>query len=162
MYRARLDDKNRLLFKKDDPVAKLVPPNAFKWPPHEKRDIQKSPSVICPDIRTAMLMKIEAVDLSENGYDTPYFRREMMILDKVLEKPGIKVNKIINQFSKKEIEEIYPALSPVLLEALCEELELMGFLKVKDKKATVTKKGKSRFRAFKNSLTKEERAALQI
>lgn len=146
----------------DDPIAKLVPPNAFKWPPHKKRDIQKSPSVICPDIRTAMLMKIEAFDLSENGYDTPYFRREMMILHKVMEKPEIKVNKIINQFSKKEIEEIYPALSQVLLEALREELELMGYLKVKDNKATATKKGKAKFREFKASLSKEEKAALHI
>lgn len=146
----------------DDPIARLVPPNAFKWPPHDKRDIQKSPSVICPDIRTAMLMKIEAVDLSENGYDTPYFRREMMVLKKVMEKPEIKVKKIIDQFSKTEIEDIYPALSTVLIRALCEELELMGYLKVKDNKASVTKKGMTKFKQFRASLSKEERAALHI
>ena len=85
-----------------------------------------------------------------------------MILHKVMEKPEIKVNKIINQFSKKEIENIYPALSQVLLEALREELELMGYLKVKDNKATVTKKGKAKFREFKAGLSKEEKAALHI
>ena len=146
----------------DDPIARLVPKNAFKWPAHDQRDVSKSPTVMCPDIRSAMLMKIEAVDLSENGYDTPYFRREMMILGKVLDEPGIKVSKIIKEFSKSEIEEIYPALNPVLIEALCEELELMGYLEVEDKKATVTKQGKAKFKEFKASLSQEERAALQI
>jgi len=146
----------------DDPIARLVPKNAFKWPPHDQRDVSKSPSVICPDIRSAMLMKIEVMDLSENGYDTPYFRREMMILGKVLDNPGIKVNKIIKQFSKQEIEDIYPALNPVLMEALREELELMGYLKVEDNRATVTKQGKAKFKNFKTSLSQEERAALQI
>ena len=146
----------------DDPVAKLVPANAFKWPPHDKRDVSKSPSVICPDIRTAMLMRLEAFDLSEEGYDTPYFRRQMMILNKVLARPGIAVDAIIDEFSKDEIENIYPALSPVLIEALREELELMELLKVEDGKATVTAKGEARFQEFKASLTAEEKTALGL
>jgi len=146
----------------DDPISKLVPPNAFKWPPHDQRDVSKSPSVICPDLRTAMLMRLEAFDLSDDGYDTPYFRRQMMILNKILPKPGIAVDAIINEFSKDEIENIYPALSPVLIEALREELELMGYLKVEDGKATVTAKGEAKFKDFRSSLSEEEKTALQL
>ena len=146
----------------DDPIPRLVPPGAFAWPPRETRDISKTPSVICPDIRTAVVMSIEAFDLSENGYDTPYFRRQMMILDKVMQRPGIAVDAIINEFSEKESKEIYPALSPVMMTALREELELMEFLNVQDGKATVTAKGKTRFADFRASLKAEEIAALGI
>lgn len=146
----------------DDPIAKLVPQNAFKWPAHGERDVSKSPSVICPDIRTAMLMKIEAFDLSENGYDTPYFRRQMMILGRVIPKPGIAVDSIIDEFTKDEIENIYPALSPVLVEALREELELMDYLKVDNNTATVTEKGREKFEEFRHSLNGEEREALRV
>lgn len=146
----------------EDPIAKLVPANAFKWPPHDKRDVSKSPSVICPDIRTAMLMRLEAVDLSDQGYDTPYFRRQMMILNKLLARPGIAVDKIMDEFSQDEIENIYPALSPVMMEALREELELMEYLMVEDGKASVTSKGAERFKDFCASLTHEERQALHI
>jgi hypothetical protein len=86
----------------------------------------------------------------------------MMILGKVLDNPGIKVRKIIKAFSKAEIEDIYPALNPVLMEALCEELELMGYLDVEDNRATVTKAGKIKFKEFKASLSSEERKALQV
>lgn len=146
----------------DDPIEKLVPPNAFKWPPHDKRDVSKSPSVICPDLRTAMLMRIEAFDLSDQGYDVPYFRRQMMVLGKVIAKPGIAVDKIIDEFSKQEIENIYPALGQVLMEALREELELMGYLAVEDNHATVTAKGEAKYEDFKVNLSSEDRAALQI
>ena len=146
----------------EDPIAKLVPANAFKWPPHDKRDVSKSPSVICPDIRTAMLMRLEAVDLSDQGYDTPYFRRQMMILNKLLARPGIAVDKIMDEFSQDEIENIYPALSPVMMEALREELELMEYLMVEDGKASVTSKGAERFKDFCAGLTHEERQALHI
>lgn len=146
----------------EDPIARLVPANAFKWPPHNQRDVSKSPSVICPDLRTAMLMRLEAIDLSSQGYDTPYFRRQMMILNKVLAKPGIDIDAIINEFSNDEIENIYPALSPVLMEALREELELMGYLNIEDGTALVTEKGAAKFKDFKNSLSHDEHAALGI
>ncbi len=146
----------------DDPIPKLVPPGAFEWPPRETRDVSKAPSVVCPDIRTAVVMRIEACDLSDKGYDPPYFRRQMMILHKVMQKPGIAVDAIINEFTKKESEEIYPALSPVMMTALREELELMEFLSVKDGKATVTDTGQARFAAFKAGLKPEEIEALGI
>ena len=66
------------------------------------------------------------------------------------------------EFTKEEIEDIYPTLSPILVQALVEELELVDYLKVKDGKATVTDKGKKKVEAFKASLSAEEREALKV
>ncbi|HSW58984.1 MAG TPA: hypothetical protein VLH15_11310, partial [Dehalococcoidales bacterium] len=89
-----------------------------------------------------------------------YFRREMSILNKVLPKPGIKVNQILKEFSSAEINEIYPALSPILIQVLCEELELVGYLDIEKGKASVTPKGEAKLKNFKKSLSKEEKSAL--
>ena len=143
-------------------MANLAAPNAFKWPPHPERTVAKDIMVICPDIRTSALLKLEAFDLSDKGYDVPYFRREMAILKKVLPKPGIKVDKILNEFSKEENEGIYPALSQIMLQALVEELEVMDYLGIQNGKATVTKKGEAKLEDFKASLSAEEREALKL
>jgi ribosomal protein S19E (S16A) len=86
----------------------------------------------------------------------------MSILSRVLPKPGIAVDKILNEFTKKEIEDIYPSLSQILVQALVEELELMGYLEVKDGKAKVTDKGAKKLESFKASLTAEEKEALKM
>jgi Mn-dependent DtxR family transcriptional regulator len=45
---------------------------------------------------------------------------------------------------------------------LAGELELMGYVDVKDNKVTITDKGKKKLESFKASLTAEEREALKI
>jgi uncharacterized repeat protein (TIGR04076 family) len=143
-------------------MRNLEPLDAFKWPPHEERTVAQAVMAVCGDKRTAMTMKIEAFDLSDKGDAVPYFRRQMMILHKVLARPGIKADKILNEFSREENEVIYPALSPIMVQALSEELELMGYLEIKDGKATVTKKGEKKLDGFKTGLSAEEREALKI
>ena len=143
-------------------MARLESPDAFNWPPHKERTIHKDAGVICGDPRTSMAMKIEAFDLSDKGDATPYFRRQMSILKKVLSKPGIEVDKILGEFSMDEINIPYPALSPIMVEVLCEELELMEYLKIQDGKASVPKKGEEKLEAFKKSLSPEERKALNM
>ena len=143
-------------------MTNLAPKNAWKWPPHVERTVARDPTVVCPDPRTSVLLKLEAYDLSDKGYDVPFFRRQMTILNKVLSKPGIEVDKILNEFSKEEIEKIYPALSHIMVQALVEELELMNYLEIRNGKASVTKKGKVKLENFKKSLSAEEREALQI
>ena len=86
----------------------------------------------------------------------------MCILDRVLPKSEIAVEDIINEFTKEEIEDIYPALSQMLINCLVEDLELMGYLTIEDGKATVTQKGKTKLENFKATLTAEEREALNI
>jgi predicted methyltransferase len=108
------------------------------------------------------MMKIEAFDLADKGDSTTYFRREMSILNKVLAKPEIELSKILNEFTKYQIEDIYPALSPILVQILTEELELMDYVSIEKGKVTVTKKGEAKLKEFIESLTPEEREALKI
>lgn len=143
-------------------MANLTPPNAFKWPPHTKRDVAKDVVVICPDTRSSMVVKVEAFDLSEKGYDTPYFRREMAILVKVLRKGKVGADKIFEEFTKKQVEEIYPSLSSIMIEVLAEELELMGYLKISKGVAGVTKKGEKKLEDFKAGLPAEDRKAFNL
>jgi len=143
-------------------VASLQPKGAFSWPPLKERTVAKDDIVVCGDTRTSLMLKLEVFDLSDKGDSTPYFRRQMSILSKVLAKHGIPAEKILREFSKDEIEIPYPALNDVLVEALNEELELMGYLEIKDGKAFVTPSGQTRLREFKKSLSPEERTALNI
>jgi hypothetical protein len=147
----------------DRHIANLKPAHAFDWPPVAERTVNLDNSVlVCGDTRTSLIMKIEAFDLAELGDSTPYFRREMTILNKVLPKPGIKTTLILKEFSKDEIEGVYPALSPILIKVLCEELELTGYLKIENGKAEVTPKGEAKLKAFKKGLSKEDKAALKM
>jgi uncharacterized repeat protein (TIGR04076 family) len=143
-------------------IASLQPPGAFTWPPQPERTVATDDVVLCGDSRTLLAVKVEAFDLSDKGDATPYFRREMSILHKVFAKPGIPVNKILGEFSKEEIEIPYPALGEVLVVALAEELELIGYLEIKGGQAYVTGKGAAKLAAFKQSLSAEERNALKM
>jgi uncharacterized repeat protein (TIGR04076 family) len=142
-----------------------IPDGAFQWPPRQERNVSlpsASPTVVCGDTRTSAVFKIEAFDLNDKGDGTPYFRREMTILHKVIPKPGIMVDKILKEFTKDEIEIPYPALSPAMVQALVDELELIGYLKIQKGKASVTKKGEAKLNAFKKGLSAQERKALKM
>jgi hypothetical protein len=144
-------------------IASLQPPHAFDWPPVTERIVSLDRSIVtCGDTRTSLRMKIEAFDLAEKGDSITYFRREMSILNKVLAKPEIRLDRILNEFTKEQIEGIYPALSPILTQVLTEELALMDYLKIENGRATVTPKGEVKLDTFKKSLTPEEREALEM
>jgi hypothetical protein len=144
-------------------LASLQPKHAFQWPPVDERTVAMESTVLtCGDTRTLMRMKLEAFDLADKGDSVTYFRREMSILHKVLSKPRIAVTQILKEFSREQIEEIYPALSPIMIQVLSEELELMGYLDIKEGKATVTPKGEAKLNAFVKGLTPEEREALKM
>ncbi|MGD0918397.1 MAG: hypothetical protein ABSB22_18255 [Thermodesulfobacteriota bacterium] len=139
-------------------LSGMTPQNAYKWPPHGVRDIAKDTSkVVCLDNKTFMTMQIEAFDISDKGFDVPFFRRQMAIITKVLPKPGIELDKILGEFSKEQIEGIYPALSQIMIQILAEELDLMGYLKIQDGKVSATKKGEAKLKDFQKKLTAEER-----
>ncbi|OGO43582.1 MAG: hypothetical protein A2Z05_08660 [Chloroflexi bacterium RBG_16_60_22] len=143
-------------------MRNLQPPELGNWPPATERTVGRSVGVVCGDTRTSMMMKVEAFDLSDKGDATPYFRRQMTILHKVMAKPGIAVEKILGEFTRDEIEIPYPALHPLLVSILSEELELMGYLEIKDGKASVTGKGKEKLAKFKKGLSAEEKEALDM
>ncbi len=136
--------------------------SGFKWPPPAERIVKKDITIICPDYRTSVKVKLEAFDLSDKGRNIPYFRRQMVILDKIRRKPGIKVDEILGEFTQEQIEEIYPALSQIMVRILVEELELMSYVEVRDDRASVTKKGEAKLGEFKAGLPQEEREALGI
>ncbi len=143
-------------------VANLSGSGGFKWPPPEKRISQREIRLICPDYRTSVVVKIEAFDISDKGRNIPYFRREMVLLDKILKKPGIKAVDLLNEFTREQIEGIYPALSHVIIESLLEELELMGYLEIKDGNVFANQKAQDKLNEFKESLTDEEIKALEL
>jgi len=143
-------------------VRHLQPAEVFRWPPTDG-EVVKDVTVLCPDTRTAALFKLEAFDLSEKGHDTPYFRRQMMILHKVLKKGGtVKLNKIIDEFSEFERDNIYPALSQRIVGRLVEELALMGYVVMDEANVTVPEKGKKKLQDFKDSLPNEDKVALGV
>ncbi len=143
-------------------MANLAPANAYKWPPHSERTVMQDVTVVCPDLRTAALFTIEAFDLSEKGFDTPFFRRQMTILDRVRSSSGIAEEAISDAFSTEERDEIYPPLVREILFPLDDELVLMGYLERSDGKVFVTEKGRSKLKEFTASLTLEERQALRL
>jgi hypothetical protein len=143
-------------------MSLLRDPNSFKWPPHPERTVCKDVMITCPDYRTSVVLKLEAFDLADDGDSVMFFRRMMVILNKILPKPGIEVDKIIDEFSIDERDDIEPQLSPVMIQCLIEELELVGYLKTENGKVTVTSKGKRKLESFRASLTLEEREALKV
>jgi hypothetical protein len=143
-------------------VANFSPPTAFKWPPAAKRDIRTEITGRCDDLRTAVTFKFEAFDLADLGDAIPYFRKEMVILNYIIQNPGVKVDKIRESLPKAHLDEIYPGLYPILFEVLVEELEVIGLIKIEDGKATATPKGAARLTGFKASITPEEIKAVMI
>jgi uncharacterized repeat protein (TIGR04076 family) len=143
-------------------MANLASSSAFRWPPPEERIALKDVTMICPDYRTSVLVKLEAFDLSDKGRNVPYFRREMVILHKVRGKPGIRVDEALGEFSAEQIEGIYPALSPIMVRVLIEELELMGHVEIHDERVVVTARGEAKLEEFKRGLPEEEGEALGI
>jgi uncharacterized repeat protein (TIGR04076 family) len=137
-------------------MANLISPEVFTWPPSERDDLQREPTVLCPDVRTSMLMKLEAFDLSEKGYDTPYFRRQMAILKKLAARGGVESDKILDTFTKEEIEGIYPPLGKAMVRRLTEELELMAYVKTVDGTTSITPKGEAKLKTFREGLPAED------
>jgi uncharacterized repeat protein (TIGR04076 family) len=142
-------------------MSALRPSNSFKWPPHPERTVARDNVLVCPDYRTALVLKLEAFDLADDGDSVIFFRRMMSILSKVPKKPGLAVDKILDQYTKEQIEGIHPPLSQILVGILVEELELIGYLEVKNGKANITKKGEEKLKNFKASLPAEDREALK-
>jgi uncharacterized repeat protein (TIGR04076 family) len=143
-------------------MANLRDPNSFLWPPCPERIVSKDITFMCPDLRTAMVFKVEPFDLADDGDSVTYFRRMMVMLSKIKNKPGVALDKVLNEFTKKEIETIHPVMSQIMIKCLSEELELMNYIKIDDGKVTITDKGINKLADFKSKLTKEEKEALKV
>jgi uncharacterized repeat protein (TIGR04076 family) len=140
-------------------VANLANSSKFRWPP-QTRITQREVRLICPDYRTSVVVKIEAFDLADKGRNIPFFRREMALLDKILKQPGIQADALLTQFSQSQIEDIYPALSQPMVESLLEELELMGYLEIREGQVYAGHQAELKLDTFKAGLTAAETKAL--
>lgn len=123
-----------------------------------KRDLY----VVCEDSHTNVRFKVEAYDLADRGDSLPYFRRTMSILDKIVRQPGIAMDKILNEFTSRQINDIYPTLGQNLIAVLVGELELMGYVVVNDDRVTATAKGKRKLKNYIAGLTPAEKKALKL
>jgi uncharacterized repeat protein (TIGR04076 family) len=124
----------------------------------EKRDF----TLVCGDNHTQVQFKLEAFDLADRGDALPYYRRSMTILSKVSAKPGIAMDKIINEYTRDERDNIYPSLGQRMVAVIIGELELLGLVNVKNDKVSITDKGKKKLESFIKSLTAEEKKALKL
>jgi uncharacterized repeat protein (TIGR04076 family) len=157
--------KNVYINSYDEPkyhMANLAPKGAFTWPPPEFGAVMNNVTVMCGDLRTAVVYKLEAVDIAPAGFAIFYYRRSMTLLNKIVKKPGAAVKQLMKEFSKDEIEIPYPVLTPQLIQALVEDMALVDYLTVEKGKVTATKKGATKLAEFKKSLSKEEKAALNL
>jgi len=116
----------------------------------------------CNDSHTFAQFKAKAYDLADKGDSLPYYRRAMTILGKTVKKPGIAMDKILDEYTKNEINNIYPSLGQKMVAVLVGELELLDYVDVKDNKVTATEKGKKKLDSFIKSLTAEEKKALKV
>jgi ribosomal protein S19E (S16A) len=143
-------------------MARLSSSGTFIWPPREERFKQRDVRVTCPDHRTSVVVKIEAFDLSDAGRNIPFYRREMTILDRVIRKPGIKAKQILKEYTKEQNEGVYPAMGQAMVDSLLEEMELMGYVEIRDGQVLATPKAEGKLAEFKASLSDEERKALNL
>ena len=143
-------------------LAELIDPNAFQWPPIEKRVCLTDVMLICPDARTSAVFKLEAVDLCEFGDAAPYFRREMTIISKLQKNPGMTVEEIRNSYSEEQIYEIYPPLTSQMVGYMLEEMLSVQYVEERGGRYFVTAAAVTRLEQFISEITDEEIEALEL
>jgi uncharacterized repeat protein (TIGR04076 family) len=139
----------------------LLPRGSFAYPTNTRRDVLKDVMVICPDVRTSAAFKLEAFDLAERGEAAPYFRKQMAILEVVRRNEGIRADEVRGKLSLAQRDEVYPLAAPVLVAALTEELEAIGYVRIDDGCMYITEAGETKLEDFKASVTEEARRALE-
>jgi hypothetical protein len=90
--------------------------------------------ISCNDSRTSALFMAEPFDLASGGFNTPYYMREMSILEKIKKEPGIPANLVLSRFTDWERDNIFPPLTPVVMELMIDELSEAGYIRVVDGK----------------------------
>jgi uncharacterized repeat protein (TIGR04076 family) len=97
-------------------------------PPREKKG---GWHFVCGDSRTSALFQVVPDGLAELGWFTPHFMRQMNILEKVKKEPGMSKEDISDRFSEWEREVIYPALTPLVLDMLLDELAAVDAVEIR-------------------------------
>jgi uncharacterized repeat protein (TIGR04076 family) len=95
---------------------------------------QRGWTFVCGDARTSAFFYAEPIDIASRGYDLPYYKRSMVMLEKIKAEPGLTRDQIIGKFSDWERDEIYPPLNPMLVECLLDEMAQVKYLEKRDGK----------------------------
>jgi hypothetical protein len=145
----------------------VVDESLFDVPPNGVfiigRGTAKNPIMVtCPDPKTLAQFRVESFDLADKGDALPYYRRTMAILARIAARPGVAMDKIINEFTRQEVEKIYPTLGQRMVAVLVGELELMRYVTVDNDRVTIIPAGRKKLTSFKKTLTAEEKKALRI
>lgn len=103
--------------------------------PERPQALKGGGSFACADCRTSAYFSVEPIDVASGGYTLPFYKREMNILEKVKENPGMTVEEILQKFTDFERDEIHPPLYNVIVQLMLDELEEVGYVELKDGKA---------------------------
>jgi uncharacterized repeat protein (TIGR04076 family) len=103
--------------------------------PERPQELRGGGSFACADCRTSAYFSVEPVDVASGGYTLPYYKREMSILEKVKNSPGITVEEILEKFNDFERDEIYPPLYHINVRLMLDELAEVGYIELRGGKA---------------------------
>ena len=103
--------------------------------PERPQELRGGGSFACADCRTSAYFLVEPVDVASGGYTLPYYKREMSILEKVKNSPGITVEEILEKFNDFERDEIYPPLYHINVRLMLDELAEVGYIELRGGKA---------------------------
>lgn len=97
--------------------------------------IRRPRTFICEDTRTGACFRCEPVDLASGGDMLTHYNRQMSILEKIKEKPGMTVDEILNRFTKWEREEVYPPIYPLNISLMLGEMATVNYIELKNGRA---------------------------
>ncbi len=89
----------------------------------------------CGDPRILAMFRAEPFGLSDKGFDLPFYRRQMNILEKIQAEPGLDAEVILERFTQWEREDIYPRLGIAVIGVMLEELKGAGYIELREGKA---------------------------
>jgi hypothetical protein len=97
--------------------------------------IKRPRSFVCDDGRTGAYFICEPIGLADGGDLRTHYTREMSILEKIKQEPGMNIDEILNKFSRWEREEIYPPIYPLNLSLMLNEMATVNYIELKEGKA---------------------------
>jgi hypothetical protein len=97
--------------------------------------IRRGRSFVCDDTRTGARFVCEPVGLADGGDMLTYYNREMNILEKIKNEPGMTPEEILDKFTKWEREELYPPIYSVNLSLMLGELATVDYIEMRDGRA---------------------------
>jgi uncharacterized repeat protein (TIGR04076 family) len=105
--------------------------------------VEKGVVVCCEDVRTLAAFLVEPVDLADGGFYLGDYKRQMEILQKIREKPGMNLDDILGQFSEEE-KKLYVRLSPDFVSLALEEMAIVNYIELRNGRAYPVKSRRQR------------------